>query len=98
MRLTSNEVPPHTCGHLSTTMSGISSPKLNFILNFHGIGSIGNKDQLVLRVHLLTLLRHNKSYAVTAREEKQLEDLVHSMILKHRSLEPYILSVEIHFA
>lgn len=74
---------------IPTTVSGISSltiAKLRSILKFHHIPIIGNKDQLVLRVHLL---RHNKLDAVTAREERQLEDLisvVRSIIRKQKSL------------
>ena len=74
---------------IPTSVSGISTltiAKLRSILKFHRIPIVGNKDQLVLRVHLL---RHNKLDAVTAREERQLEDLiglVRSIIRKQKSL------------
>ena len=72
-----------------TSLSGLSHltiPKLKSILKYYHMPLVGNKDQLVLRVHLL---RHNRSDAVTAREEKQLEDLVnlvHSVLRKQKFL------------
>ena len=93
-----NEEPPQEPSHVlydgdlpsvPISISGLSHltiPKLKSILKYHHMPLVGNKDQLVLRVHLL---RHNRSDAVTAREEKQLEDLVnlvHSVIRKQKFL------------
>ena len=93
-----NEEPPPEIssklydGNLSslpTSLSGLSHltiPKLKSILSYHHMPVVGKKDQLVLRVHMI---RHNRSDAVTAREEKQLEDLVsmvRTIIRKQKSL------------
>jgi hypothetical protein len=67
-------------GNLSTIPTSMAAinhltiPKLRSILKYHHISQFGSKDQLVIRVHLL---RHNRSDAVTAREEGQLTDLTH---------------------
>ena len=52
-------------------ISYVTVPMIRSILKDHHWPVIGTKDQLVVQ-----LLQHNRTDAITAREESQLEDLV----------------------
>ena len=61
---------------LPSTISGInqfSVAKLREILNHHGLPVLGTKDELVLRVLLLT---QGETAAIMARQEEQVKDLI----------------------
>ena len=71
---------------LSKINNSLTIPRLRLILKFHGLPITGTKDQLVMRVYLL---RCNKTAAVSAKEEQQLQDLIsmiYKMILEQRRL------------
>ena len=70
----------------SKISNSLSLPYLRSILKFHNLPMSGTKDQVVMRVYLL---RHNKTAAVTIREEKQVRDLVdliYKAVLEQRRL------------
>ena len=64
-----SSVPPTTAG-----VQRLSIAKLRSILKYHNLPPYGVKDQLVVKV---VLLRQGRTAAVSAREEKQLKDLIH---------------------
>ena len=67
-------------------MNRLTIPVLRAILKHHNIPYVGVKENLVMRVFLL---RHNKTAAVTSREEDQIKDLtslVYKAILEQRRL------------
>ncbi len=74
---------------IPSTLAGIrrmSVGKLRAILHHHGYPTMGNKDQLVIRV---ILLRQGKSSDMFQMEERQLKDLVKicdQIILEERRL------------
>ena len=82
-----DEIPTST----SKISNSLTLPFLRSILKFHNLPVSGTKDQLVMRVYLL---RHNKTAAVTTREEKQVLDLI-SLIYK-AILEQRRLNVTAH--
>ena len=64
----------------------LTIPVLRAILKHHKIPSIGIKENLVMRVFLL---RHNRTIAITSREEKQIKyliNLVYKVILGKQKL------------
>ena len=66
--------------------NSLSLPYIRSVLKFHNLPVTGMKDQVVMRVYHL---RHNKTAAVTVREEKQIGDLVnliYKAILEQRHL------------
>lgn len=82
-----DEIPTST----SKISNSLTLPFLRSILKFHNLPVSGTKDQLVMRMYLL---RHNKTAAVTTREEKQMLDLI-SLIYK-AILEQRRLNVTAH--
>ena len=70
----------------STAINRLTIAKLRLILGHHNLPIVGSKEQLVMRVFLL---RHNRTGAVSAREEGQIKDLiklVYEIIYQQRRL------------
>ena len=68
------------------SVNHLTMPELRAILIHHGYSPVGKKDQLVIKVFLL---RTNQLTAITAREEKQINDLIemtNKVIYKQREL------------
>ena len=91
-------LPPPSSGELysgdlstvpttSVAINRRTIPNLRSILKHHNLPIVGTKEQLVMRVFLL---KHNKTSAVTAREEGQIKDLiklVYEVIYQQRQLQ-----------
>ena len=87
------EPPQLYNGKLSTVPTTTSAlgrltvNKLRSILLHHEVPPFGTKEQLIFKVYLL---RHNRSAAVTTREENQIKDLIRmakKVILEQRKLD-----------